>query len=39
VEGLPSDVNGIFQAMNNLMSRRAAFGQELSTEDIASMYL
>ena len=39
VEGLPSDVNGIFQSMNNLMSRRAAFGQELSTEDIASMYL
>lgn len=39
VEGLPSDVNGIYAALNNLMARQKAFGNELSTEDIASMYI
>ena len=39
VEGLPSDVNGIYKAMNNLMARSRAFGEELSTDDIASMYI
>jgi len=39
VEGLPSDVNGIYKAMSNLMARSRAFGEELSTDDIASMYI
>ena len=39
VEGLPSDVNGIYQAMNNLMQRQQLFGTELSSSDVASMYL
>lgn len=38
-EGLPSDVNGIFQAMNALMQRSQLFGTELSASDIQNMYL
>ena len=38
-EGLPSDVNGIYMAMQNLLSKQQMFGNELSTEDIASMYI
>lgn len=38
-EGLPSDVNGIFQAMNVLMQRSQLFGTELSASDIQNMYL
>lgn len=39
VEGLPSDVTGIYNAMQNLMMRQKAFGNDLSTSDIASMYI
>ena len=39
VEGLPSDVNGIYYSMNNLLQKQKAFGNELTSDDIASMYL
>lgn len=38
-KGLPSDVNSLYTSMQNLLNRAQAFGTELSTEDIASMYL
>lgn len=38
-KGLPSDVNSLYRSMQGLLSRAQAFGTELSTEDIASMYL
>lgn len=38
-EGLPSDVTGIYKSLNTLMSQQKAFGNELSTEDIASLYI
>ncbi|MEE3344001.1 MAG: hypothetical protein VZS44_07925 [Bacilli bacterium] len=38
-KGLPSDVNSLYMSMQNLLNRAQAFGTELSTEDIASMYL
>ena len=38
-KGLPIDVNQIYVQMNNLIQRSKVFGTELSTEDIASMYL
>ncbi len=38
-KGLPSDVNSLYKSMQGLLSRAQAFGTELSTEDIASMYL
>ena len=39
VEGIPSDVNGIYKAMNALMQRKRAFGDELTTDDIAGLYI
>jgi hypothetical protein len=39
VEGLPSDVNGIYAAMNRLLQQQELFGNELSSDDISSMYL
>ena len=39
VEGLPSDVNGIYDSLSELMAKRKAFGKELTTEDISSMYI
>lgn len=38
-KGLPSDVNSLYRSMQGLLSRAQAFGTELSTDDIASMYL
>ena len=38
-KGLPIDVNQIYVQMNNLIQKSKVFGTELSTEDIASMYL
>lgn len=38
-KGLPSDVNSLYVSMQNFLSRAKAFGSELSTDDIASMYL
>ena len=38
-QGLPIDVNVVYQNMSNFLAKSKAFGTELSTEDIASMYL
>ena len=38
-KALPIDANLIYSSMNNLLSKYEMFGQELSTSDIASMYL
>lgn len=39
LEGLPSDVNGVYQAMSGFLARAKAFGNEISSDDLASMYL
>ena len=38
-KGLPSDVNSLYTSMQNFLSRSRMFGSELSTDDIASMYV
>ena len=38
-KGLPSDVNSLYNQMQGFLARAEAFGTDLSTEDIASMYL
>jgi hypothetical protein len=38
-KGLPVDVNAVYSSMSDLFARQKAFGNELSTEDIASMYV
>ena len=37
--GLPVDVNVVYRDLNNLFSRAKAFGEELSSDDIATIYL
>lgn len=37
--GLPIDVNNIYESVQKLFSQAQAFGEELSTNDIASIYL
>lgn len=37
--GLPVDVNNIYESVQKLFSQAQAFGEELSTNDIASIYL
>lgn len=39
VEGLPSDVNKVLNSMTAFLAKSEAFGNELSTGDIASLYL
>lgn len=39
VEGLPSDTNVIYSAMNNLMQQRNLFGTEISIEDLSTMFI
>ena len=39
VDGLPSDVNGVYSAMANFMAKRELFGGDLSTDDMSTMYL
>lgn len=39
VQGLPIDVSRVFQEISGVLNRAKAFGEELSTDDIASMYL
>lgn len=39
VEGLPIDVNSVYKSMSDFLAKSQAFGTELSTNDIASMYL
>lgn len=38
-KGLPNDVNYIYKSIQNLLAQSSLFGNELSTEDIASLYL
>lgn len=38
-KGLPSDVTRLYQNMRNFFDKSRAFGTEISTDDIASMYL
>ncbi len=38
-KGLPSDVNSLYVSMKNFLGEASAFGNTLSTSDIASMYL
>ena len=38
-KGLQSDVNTIYSSMNSFLAKASMFGEELSTDDIASMYL
>ena len=37
--GLPSDTNIVYESMQNLLKRSQLFGNELTTDDISSMYL
>ena len=37
--GLPSDVNSLYQQMQNFLGQASVFGTDLSTDDIASMYI
>lgn len=38
-QGLPVDVDLVYKGMRDFLAKSQAFGNELSTEDIASMYL
>ena len=38
-KGLPVDVNAVYSSMSDLFARQKAFGNELSTNDIALLYL
>ena len=38
-EGLPSDVNKVFSQIRGLLQQRELFGEELSTQDITSIYI
>lgn len=38
-KGLPSDLNSLYSSMQNFFSKAKLFGDEISTDDIASMYL
>ena len=37
--GLPSDSNGIYTSMLNLFKKQSVYGTEMSTEDLATMFL
>ena len=39
VQGLPVDVSKVYQEISNTLNKAKAFGEELTTDDIASMYL
>ena len=38
-QGLPIDVSTVYQDISNVLNKAKAFGEDLSTDDIASMYL
>lgn len=38
-QGLPIDVSTVYQEISGVLNKAKAFGEELSTDDIASMYL
>ena len=39
VQGLPIDASKVYSQISGLLSKYKAFGEEMSTDDIASMYL
>ena len=39
VQGLPIDVSKVYQEISGVLNRAKAFGEDLSTDDLASMYL
>jgi hypothetical protein len=39
VQGLPVDVSRVYQEISNTLNKAKAFGEDLTTDDIASMYL
>ena len=39
VKGLPIDVTSVYRKMSNVLNRSKALGEEMSTDDIAAMYL
>lgn len=39
LEGLPSDVNHVYQAMQGFLERSKAFGTEINSDDLASIFL
>lgn len=38
-EGLPSDMNSIYASMMHLMNQKELFGEDLSSDDLAAMYI
>ena len=39
LDGLPSDVNGIYANMQSFLAKQQAFGNDLDTDDLSTMYL
>ena len=39
VQGLPIDVSKVYQEISGVLNKAKAFGEDLSTDDLASMYL
>jgi len=39
VQGLPIDVSKVYQEITATLNKAKAFGEDLSSDDIASMYL
>ena len=39
LEGLPSDVNHVYQSMQGFLERSKAFGTEINSDDLASIFL
>ena len=39
VQGLPIDVSNVYQKMAGVLNKARALGEEMSTDDIAAMYL
>lgn len=39
VQGLPIDVSRVYQEISGVLNKAKAFGEDLTTDDIASMYL
>jgi len=39
LKGLPIDVTSVYKDIANTLNKAKAFGEELSTDDLASMYL
>lgn len=39
LDGLPADVNGIYANMQSFLAKQQAFGNDLDTDDLSTMYL